>query len=130
MGVNDMPTPKVKLDMKVVEGMAFVGATNQEIADFFGCSEKTIRNRCSEILSKSHADRKIKLRDMQWKAAEKGNTAMLIWLGKQHLGQSEKVEQNNNQTIIIKEKMLDTSAVIDNRIQGQTSESLGPVGTN
>lgn len=29
------------------------------------------------------------LRRMQWKAAEKGNTAMMIWLGKQYLGQRD-----------------------------------------
>ena len=29
---------------------------------------------------------------MQWKAADKGNVAMLIWLGKQVLGQTEKSE--------------------------------------
>ena len=29
---------------------------------------------------------------MQWKAAERGNTSMLIWLGKQILGQSDKQE--------------------------------------
>ena len=29
---------------------------------------------------------------MQWKAAESGNVSMLIWLGKQMLGQSEKQE--------------------------------------
>lgn len=36
---------------------------------------------------------KIKLRSWQWKAAEKGNVAMLIWLGKQYLAQRERVEQ-------------------------------------
>ena len=29
---------------------------------------------------------------MQWKAADKGNVTMLIWLGKQILGQAEKSE--------------------------------------
>ena len=29
---------------------------------------------------------------MQWKAADKGNVTMLIWLGKQVLGQAEKQE--------------------------------------
>ena len=32
---------------------------------------------------------KYKLRQMQWKSAERGNVPMQIWLGKQILGQSE-----------------------------------------
>ena len=35
---------------------------------------------------------KMRLRQMQWKAAEGGNVSMLIWLGKQVLGQSDKQE--------------------------------------
>ena len=38
---------------------------------------------------------KIRLRQLQWKAAESGNVSMLIWLGKQYLGQSDKQETIN-----------------------------------
>lgn len=33
--------------------------------------------------------RRMKLRELQWKAADKGNAAILIWLGKQYLGQAD-----------------------------------------
>lgn len=33
---------------------------------------------------------KSSLRRLQWKAAQKGNSAMLVWLGKQMLGQKDK----------------------------------------
>lgn len=82
-----MPRAKLEIDTKVVETLAKVGATNCEIADHFFCDEGTIRKRFSEILTKARATRKIKLREMQWKLAEKGNLGMLIWLGKQDLGQ-------------------------------------------
>ena len=36
--------------------------------------------------------RRGQLRQWQWKCAEKGNPTMLIWLGKQYLGQSDKIE--------------------------------------
>ena len=29
---------------------------------------------------------------MQWQAAEGGNTSILIWLGKQYIGQKDKAE--------------------------------------
>jgi hypothetical protein len=35
---------------------------------------------------------RMSLRRLQWKKAQEGNTTMLIWLGKQYLGQSDKQE--------------------------------------
>ena len=35
------------------------------------------------------------LRRQQFKSAEAGNVTMQIWLGKQYLGQTDKVEENN-----------------------------------
>ena len=37
---------------------------------------------------------KIELREKQWELAMMGNVQMLIWLGKQYLGQSDKVDSN------------------------------------
>lgn len=36
--------------------------------------------------------RKWKLHELQWQSAQDGNVVMQIWLGKQHLGQSDKQE--------------------------------------
>lgn len=44
------------------------------------------------IMSKKRAGGKASLRRMQWKSAEDGNTTMLIWLGKNILGQTDKVQ--------------------------------------
>lgn len=87
-----MARPKLEIDEKTVEAFARLGATNREIADHFICDETTIAKRFSSILTKARANRKIKLRELQWRLAEKGNLGMLIWLGKQELGQSEKTE--------------------------------------
>lgn len=38
----------------------------------------------------------------QYETAMSGNVVMLIWLGKQHLGQAEKIEQQNDVKIIPK----------------------------
>lgn len=62
---------------------------------------KLIQRRIKERFSLSFVQyrnqkmepQRIKLRDWQWKAAEKGSIPMLIWLGKQYLAQSERVEQ-------------------------------------
>jgi hypothetical protein len=120
-----MGRPKANIDVEVVKAMASVGATNTDIADYIGVSDVTIRNRFFDVLLKCRADRRNKLREMQWQAAQKGNTAMLIWLGKQELGQSEKVEQKGEQTILIKEKSFDTSPKTDERVIGSTTPTIG-----
>jgi len=38
---------------------------------------------------------RMSLRRYQWNSAEKGNVTMQIWLGKQYLGQSDKVVVDN-----------------------------------
>ena len=72
-----------------VQELAEFGCTNTEIAQFYGCSENTIRRNYGEILTKGRASGKTRLRQLQWEVAKKGNVTMLIWLGKQVLGQSE-----------------------------------------
>jgi hypothetical protein len=81
---------KLDIDSKLVEGMASVGATNVEIAAFVGCSEATIRQRFEKELAKARSGLKVKLRKKQMEVALAGNVSMLIWLGKQLLGQKEK----------------------------------------
>ena len=85
---------KYDIDTEKVEQLAGFGCTNVEIASFFGCSENTIRRSYGEFLAKGRDKGKIRLRQLQWRAAERGNTSMLIWLGKQVLGQSEKTEHS------------------------------------
>ena len=72
-----------------VQELAEFGCTNTEIAQFYGCSENTIRRNYGENLTKGRASGKTRLRELQWAVAAKGNVTMLIWLGKQVLGQSE-----------------------------------------
>ena len=80
---------KYKIDTEQVRKLAKLGATNKEIGDFFGCSADLIEKSYSEYLTKGRAEMKMRLRQLQWKSAEKGNVVMQIWLGKQILGQSE-----------------------------------------
>ena len=99
----------LNIDSKQVEQFASVGATNVEIAEIMECDEATIRKRFSENLTKGRAQRKIRLRQAQWKVAlgqeaiinDDGkiikeaippNVTMLIWLGKNDLGQTDKTE--------------------------------------
>ena len=83
---------KYNLDTEKIEQLAGFGCTNTEIASFFGCDESLIRKSYSEYLSKGRDKGKIRLRQLQWRAAERGNVSMMIWLGKQVLSQTDKQE--------------------------------------
>jgi hypothetical protein len=83
---------KYNIPNEKVEQLASFGCTNIEIASYFGCSDTTLERNYGKILTKGRDKGKIRLRQLQYKAAEKGNVVMLIWLGKQVLGQSDKQE--------------------------------------
>lgn len=82
-----MGQPKLEINAEGVQRLASMGCKIQEIADVFGCSHDTIERRFASELKKGRADLKLSLRQWQLKAAEKGNSVMQIWLGKQLLGQ-------------------------------------------
>ncbi len=75
--------------------------TQAEICAFFDISEKTLQSWCkktyndgfSQVFAKKRGLGKISLRRMQWQLAER-NASMAIFLGKQFLGQTDKVEQS------------------------------------
>ena len=83
---------KYDIEPEQVEKLAGYGCTNIEIASIFGCDESLIRKSYSEYLTKGRDKGKIRLRQLQWNSASAGNVAMLIWLGKQLLGQTDKTE--------------------------------------
>ena len=86
---------KHNLDTKQVEQLASFGCTDTEIASFFDMSRTTLERNYEHYITKGRESGKIRLRQYQWSAAKKGNVAMLIWLGKQILGQSDKQEINH-----------------------------------
>lgn len=78
------------IDPELLYRLAQWGASNVELADFFGTNESQIRYYFNEYLSKARASLKLKLRRAQLKVAiENENPTLLIWLGKNILGQSD-----------------------------------------
>lgn len=86
-----MARPRKQIDAAVVQRMATHQCSNVEIAAAVGCDESTIRARFPDELASWRELGKTRLRDMQWRSAAKGSVPMQIFLGKQCLGQSEKV---------------------------------------
>jgi len=87
-----MARPPIEIDGAIVEKLAEVGCKLDEIADYFGCSHDTIERRFASELTKGRSSLKMSLRQWQLKKAKEGNVVMLIWLGKQMLGQQDKTQ--------------------------------------
>tara|TARA_R100000789_G_C2989937_1_gene145820 strand:+ start:681 stop:992 length:312 start_codon:yes stop_codon:yes gene_type:complete len=83
---------KYNIDVEQVEKLASFGCSNTEIASFFGCSKDLISKSYSTNIAKGKDKGKIRLRQLLWKSAERGNVAMQIWLSKQYLGMTDKQE--------------------------------------
>ena len=71
-------------------------------------SDTTLNRRLQErgyanfedFLKKHNSEGKMSLRRMQWQAAENGNSTMLVFLGKQYLGQKDKIENKVDANIV------------------------------
>lgn len=84
-----MPRKKIPIDGTVVFQLSSVFCTTEEIASRFGCSKDTIEGRFMEQLVAGRDQAKRSIRAKQYQLAIAGNVGMLIWLGKQYLGQSD-----------------------------------------
>jgi hypothetical protein len=95
-----MGRKKISIDWHDVDMMLEAGCLGTEIAAALGIHYNTLYERCkienncdfSEYLTQKRAsgDRLLKMK--QFQVAMTGDKAMLIWLGKQRLNQTEKQE--------------------------------------
>ena len=77
------------IDPNQVIALARMNGSYAEIAAVIGCDPETIRKRFSEEVNAGRDHLKMSLKRWQYIAASKGNVTMLIWLGKNILGQSD-----------------------------------------
>lgn len=86
--------PRIELDRDQIMRMASCMCTVEEIAYVMGCSKDTIERNYMDVLEEGRAKGRASLRRKQYEVAMTGDKSMLIWLGKQLLGQSEKLDSN------------------------------------
>lgn len=80
---------KKVIDPKEVFKLASIGMKHSEIAEWFGVDENTLRYNFSAELTKGKLNLNQSLRQAQISLALSGNAVMLIWLGKNILGQTD-----------------------------------------
>lgn len=92
-----MARPKKVINQKQFESLCAIQCTQEEICNVLDVCDETLTRWCKEVYGLSFSEvfrqkrdlGKSSLRRNQWKLAEKGNSTMQIWLGKQILNQSE-----------------------------------------
>ena len=84
VGRNNTPVPPDEVEL-----MASIGCTDREIAEYFGINDDTLRYNLKDFLINGRQQLKNSLRRAQLRVALDGNATLLIWLGKQILGQAE-----------------------------------------
>ena len=85
-------------DFEKLVSMIRIQCTQEEVCGVFGVTDKTLNEALrrrdepgfSELFKRHQDEGKASLRRSQWKVAQDGNPTMLIWLGKQMLGQRDK----------------------------------------
>lgn len=91
--------PKKVIDMHQLEELCRIQCTEEEIAAVLGVSTEWLRyqkkNKTFFAVMQAGRERgKESLRRKQYDLAMSGDRVMLIWLGKQILGQADKMEQS------------------------------------
>ena len=82
------------IDRDLVYRLASIQCSMTEIAEAVGTSTDTLRRRFKDVIEAGKAQGRQSLRRVQWDKALKGDTKMLIWLGKNILKQRDQVEDD------------------------------------
>ena len=88
-----MARPIKEINVDQLEELAAINCSVDEISAVIGIDRRTIQRRYAAALQTGRERGKASLKRMMWKAAVGGNITMMIWLSKQMLGYTDKVEE-------------------------------------
>ena len=99
--MNKGGAPKKDIDFSQLKSLCEIQCTGEEVASVFGIDYDTLNARIkehtehsgfSDYFKANNGTGQASLRRVQWESALDGSAAMQIWLGKQWLGQADKLE--------------------------------------
>jgi hypothetical protein len=123
-----------------LEELAAMGLSDEEFSTLLGRSESWTKANCSSPIKRGRARLRQSLRRAQIKSALSGNPTMLIWLGKQYLGQRDRgsldvsAEQHRPLTLTpttlhrLQASYRVTMERLRGALPGPGSEARGPLG--
>ena len=120
-----------RIDKKQFESLCGLQCTLTEICDFFDVEDDTLNSWCkknygttfSDVFKLKKGKGQISLRRMQWKLAEK-NATMAIFLGKQYLGQKDKIEYSDNGLEAINENINNIANLLNKPKKNRTDKDV------
>lgn len=115
------------IDPREVEKLASLWCSINEMADYFNVPINTFKYNFIDVIKKARADTRRTLRQAQIKVALSGNVTMLIWLGKNILGQSDAPEELESEPEMTREEI---DARIQELLQNIKNEPRPETGTN
>lgn len=77
-----------------------LGCTMEEMADFFQIDRETLKYNFWHYIKQGEADLRIRLRKKQIEVALEGNPTLLIWLGKNMLGQTDTPQNTDSDRVL------------------------------
>lgn len=100
-----MPNPGIKFNeqqKEMIRRLSEIQCTQKEIAHVMGCSIDVIKRADNrELVEEGKSQGKVRLRRAQYaKAVDEGNPTMLIWLGKNLLGQTDQPISEDNSMVL------------------------------
>ena len=98
MAKNKGGRPKYEIDYKTLDGLCAIMCTASEISSILNIDRDTLsaalkrdgHEGFSAYFKRKSSNGRASLRRTQYKVATDGNPTMLIWMGKQHLDQTDK----------------------------------------
>jgi len=98
-----MGRPKKEIDYNLVYRMAKRFATQEDIAMICKCSASKLQHdkQFLQAFNKGKSQVFKNLRVAQYRYAMQGNPQLLIWLGKNYLGQKDTVNEDNSKHDIV-----------------------------
>jgi len=114
-----MARPKLDLDEQQIEDLAEINCTVEEIASVMRCDKRTLERRYAASIKRGREQGRSSLRRMMWGKCKEGNVTMMIWLSKQILGYTDKmdtkldipkpfiIEKSNGNEVILGSGLMD-----------------------
>jgi hypothetical protein len=122
VGRYNIPVPPDEVEL-----MAKIGSTDREIAEHFGIKDDTLRRNFADYLVKGRSELKQRLRQKQLAVAFEGNPTMLIFLGKNYLGQADTPQHSADVRALPWTDEFDNDAVDVDELEDQVDADTNQV---
>ena len=117
VGTKDFKPEDIDKNRDVVERLAAIGTTDDELGFVLGMSEKSVKNHYRFELDRGRANLRTALRKAQFEAAVNDkNPTMLIWLGKNYLKQKDcRHDVKHSGDVTFQKVLYDAGALEDSK---------------